>query len=209
MSTYANMKNFRYSEPSLVYACFQWPLMLYATVRAVLNETLHLFPSAPLTTRASGKVPLVIPAESNNGGPYFHPPRTQIMMVSLWLQHWADIWGSDADEFKPEKQFDRQTLDCVNDNTYMYSPFSHGRRAVSGTSVTISLVDAVSLMIWFDVNFSSSASGRSLLSMNQCSSSCVPFNGSNHFVWRQNSNRKDLCLRKTGRQAPGGSPWRR
>ncbi|GJJ09202.1 hypothetical protein Clacol_003424 [Clathrus columnatus] len=76
-------------------------------LHAVFNETLRLFPSAPLIARISGDVPLVIPTAK---GSIYFPRRTQVMNISLLLHRRHDLWGEDADEFCPERWFDKKTL---------------------------------------------------------------------------------------------------
>ncbi|KAJ6571580.1 cytochrome P450 monooxygenase CYP63 [Mycena capillaripes] len=99
-------------------------------LRAVLNETLRLFPSAPLIARTSLNTPLVIPA-SNRQKLYF-PPKTQVMMVSLLLHRRRDLWGNNADEFVPERWLDPATTAKVNATPFMYCPFAGGPRICIG-----------------------------------------------------------------------------
>ncbi|KAJ7281436.1 cytochrome P450 monooxygenase CYP63 [Mycena rebaudengoi] len=99
-------------------------------LRAVLNETLRLFPSAPLIARTSLKTPLVIPASKQQA--LYFPPKTQVMMVSLLLHRRADLWGSDADDFKPERWLDPATTSKINSTPFMYCPFSGGPRICIG-----------------------------------------------------------------------------
>lgn len=117
-------------------------------VHAVLNETLRLFPSAPLVSRMSKDTPQVLPAAK--GGPLYLPPYTQVSMVSLLLHRRADLWGADADEFRPERWFDNKTLSTVNSTPFMYCPFYGGPRVVE--SQTFSFMVPVNL-----TNFSLSA----------------------------------------------------
>ncbi|KAJ7457886.1 cytochrome P450 monooxygenase CYP63 [Mycena latifolia] len=99
-------------------------------LRAVLNETLRLFPSAPLIARTSLSTPVVIPASKEQA--LYFPPRTQVMMVSLLLHRRRDLWGDDADEFRPERWMDPATTAKVNAAPFMYCPFSGGPRICIG-----------------------------------------------------------------------------
>ncbi len=103
--------------------------ILYA-VHAVLKETLRIFPSAPLVGRTSRDDPLVIPSTNN----LYLPPKTQIMMTSLLAHKRADLWGPDAEVFRPERWFEPALLDKVSKTPFMYSPFYGGPRAVSTPS---------------------------------------------------------------------------
>ncbi|KAJ7689585.1 cytochrome P450 monooxygenase CYP63 [Mycena rosella] len=99
-------------------------------LRAVLNETLRLFPSAPLIARTSPNTPLVIPASQQHA--LYFPPRTQVMMVSLILHRRQDLWGEDAHEFRPERWLDPATTAKVDTTPFMYCPFSGGPRICIG-----------------------------------------------------------------------------
>ncbi|OCH86634.1 cytochrome P450 monooxygenase CYP63 [Obba rivulosa] len=114
-------------------------------LRAVLNETLRLFPSAPLVTRMSKDAPLVLPASKE---PLYLPPRTQVMMISLLLHRRHDLWGDSADEFMPDRWFDEQLIEKINKTPFMYCPFSGGPRICIGQEFAMneSMYFAIRLM---------------------------------------------------------------
>ncbi|KAI0298782.1 cytochrome P450 [Multifurca ochricompacta] len=97
-------------------------------MRAVLKETLRLFPAAPLVARTSRDDPLVIPSTSK----LYLPPKTQIMMSSLLAHKRSDLWGPDAELFRPERWFDSVLLDKIATTPFMYSPFYGGPRVCLG-----------------------------------------------------------------------------
>ncbi|KAJ7656517.1 cytochrome P450 monooxygenase CYP63 [Mycena polygramma] len=99
-------------------------------LRAVLNETLRLFPSAPITPRMSSSTPLVIPA-SNEQALYL-PPTTQVRVVSLLTHRRPDLWGEDVNEFRPERWFETVTKEKVQNTPFMYCPFWGGPRLCIG-----------------------------------------------------------------------------
>ncbi|KAH9979194.1 cytochrome P450 monooxygenase CYP63 [Russula compacta] len=99
-----------------------------AYLHAVLKETLRLFTSAPLVARTSREEPLVIPSTTN----LYLPPKTQIMMASLLAHKRQDLWGPDAEEFRPERWFEPALLDKVTRTPFMYAPFFGGPRACLG-----------------------------------------------------------------------------
>lgn len=103
-------------------------LIIMGVVRAVLNETLRLFPSAPLIARMSRDIPLTIPTTDNEV--LYLPPHTQVMMVSLLLHRRHDLWGYSADEFRPERWLDEENLNKISGIPFMYCPFSGGPRIV-------------------------------------------------------------------------------
>lgn len=106
--------------------------MMVYTVHAILKETLRIFPSAPLVERTSREDPLTIP-RTNTGNLYL-PPKTQIIMTSLLTHKRQDLWGPDADDFRPERWFEPALLDKVAKTPFMYSPFYGGPRIVSHPS---------------------------------------------------------------------------
>lgn len=93
----------------------------------MLKETLRLFTSAPLVGRTSVNQPLVIPTTNK----LYLPPKTQIMMSSLLAHKREDLWGPDAEVFRPERWFDSVLLEKVATTPFMYSPFYGGPRTVS------------------------------------------------------------------------------
>ena len=109
---------------------------------AVLKETLRLFTSAPLVGRTSLNEPLVIPSTTQ----LYLPPKTQIMMASLLTHKRPDLWGPDAEAFRPERWFDPALLDKITSTPFMYSPFYGGPRAVG---VPLSLLTFTNL--WFSL----------------------------------------------------------
>jgi len=100
-------------------------------LRAVLNETLRLFPAVPFDVRESihdttwaspepGKKPLFIP-----GG---------IMITySVFLMHRrTDLWGPDAHEFDPDRWLDDRVAKYLIPNPFIFLPFNAGPRICLG-----------------------------------------------------------------------------
>ena len=52
-------------------------------------------------------------------------------MVSLLTHKRADLWGPDAEVFRPERWFESALLDKIARTPFMYSPFYGGPRMVS------------------------------------------------------------------------------
>ncbi|KAF8472289.1 cytochrome P450 monooxygenase CYP63 [Russula ochroleuca] len=96
-------------------------------LHAVLKETLRIFPSAPLVARTSCDGPLIIPNTN-----LYLPPKTQIMMSSLLAHKRTDLWGPDAEAFRPERWFEPALLDKIVHTPFMYSPFYGGPRICLG-----------------------------------------------------------------------------
>ncbi|KAI0056481.1 cytochrome P450 [Artomyces pyxidatus] len=101
-------------------------------LRAFINETLRLFPAAPLVARTSLDTPLVLPPSTAEKDPLYLPPHTQVMMASLLLHKRHDLWGDDADDFKPERWLDEGLNAKINATSFMYCPFYGGPRICLG-----------------------------------------------------------------------------
>lgn len=93
----------------------------------VLSETLRFH-----STSGIG-LPRQVPVDSPQGvhllGHYF-PPGTVLSVPSYTMHHSREIWGPDADEFRPERW---QTVTARQKNAFI--PFSHGPRACVGRNV--------------------------------------------------------------------------
>ena len=134
-------------------------LRIYS-VRAVLNETLRLFPPVPISTRESLTAPVKLPAprarpsspaapitqeqapkwstdvhQSSSfvetcGDPLYMPGSTPIMLMPLLMQRNPDLWGPDADTFDPDRWLDSRA-ERFRTNPMIFMPFSAGPRIVS------------------------------------------------------------------------------
>ncbi|KAJ4478450.1 cytochrome P450 [Lentinula aciculospora] len=78
-------------------------------LRAVLNETLRLFPPVPMNSRLSESSPCSVP--TNNGHSIMIPPGTTILYNTFLIQRRKDLWGDDADVFRPERWLRRNLND--------------------------------------------------------------------------------------------------
>ena len=104
-------------------------------MRAVINETLRLFPPVPLNVRetrgSACALPPPDPTYANDGSPLYMPSRTLIMYFPILTQRSTALWGEDADEFDPERWTEPSRLERILANPSMWAPFSAGPRIVS------------------------------------------------------------------------------
>ncbi|KAF8629726.1 hypothetical protein AX15_003304 [Amanita polypyramis BW_CC] len=103
-------------------------------VRAVISETLRLFPPVPLNVRESRSA-CVLPASDgtySSSQPLHMPGEVTITYLPLLTQRNPALWGADADEFKPERWLEPDRVAHFVANPTMYLPFSAGPRICLG-----------------------------------------------------------------------------
>ncbi|KAG9007742.1 hypothetical protein FRB94_013977 [Tulasnella sp. JGI-2019a] len=97
-------------------------------LRAVLNESLRIFPPVPLNLRSS-KGPTIIPTRQ---GPLYIPRQGwQITWSVAAIHKRKDLWGDDADDFVPERWMGERAKDIAAD-PFQFIPFNAGPRICLG-----------------------------------------------------------------------------
>ena len=81
-------------------------MLSFRPVRAVLNETLRLFPPVPMNLRCSKSQGTLLPSATPGSPDYYVPPYTNVLYSVMLLQRRKDIWGPNAEEFDPDRWAD-------------------------------------------------------------------------------------------------------
>ncbi|KAJ9646203.1 hypothetical protein H2204_000866 [Knufia peltigerae] len=99
-------------------------------LRHVLNETMRIFPVVPLNGRTA-RVDTVLPEGGGEDGqsPLSVPEGTKIGFNIYALQHRRDIFGEDADDFRPERW---ESDGASGDFEGAFAPFILGPRVCLG-----------------------------------------------------------------------------
>ncbi|THH16082.1 hypothetical protein EW146_g4497 [Bondarzewia mesenterica] len=102
-------------------------------LRAVIDETLRFFPPVPINLRLSDSNPHVYPASASDNAPkYYVPPNTEILYNTALMQCRKDLWGADADEFRPDRWLEPEVINKLANNPWMFIPFHAGPRLCLG-----------------------------------------------------------------------------
>ncbi|PCG93404.1 Cytochrome P450, E-class, CYP52 [Penicillium occitanis (nom. inval.)] len=126
--THAKIKNMRY-------------------LRYVLNEALRLLPPVPINSRMSFKDTSLPRGGGPDGkGPIFVKKNTVIPFSLYSMHRRTDIWGSDAEEFRPERWKEN-----ASSRTWEYIPFNGGPRICLGQQYA--LIEASYTLIRLAQNF--------------------------------------------------------
>ncbi|KAF5370503.1 hypothetical protein D9615_010334 [Tricholomella constricta] len=106
-------------------------------MRAVINETMRLFPPVPLNVRESRAASCVLPPSDptypeEDRRPLYIPGSTTIIYLPLIFQRNKALWGPDADEFDPDRWLQPERIARFVANPAMFAPFSAGPRICIG-----------------------------------------------------------------------------
>ncbi|PVG01461.1 cytochrome P450, partial [Serendipita vermifera] len=106
-------------------------------MRAVLDETLRLFPPVGINHRTSSCDTTLPPTdceEDPDKRPYYVPADTQVTYSTLVMQRSEALWGSDAGEWKPDRWMDAKEAAKHNAN-FEFVPFNAGPRICIGLNL--------------------------------------------------------------------------
>ncbi|KAF8598853.1 cytochrome P450 [Ceratobasidium sp. AG-I] len=97
-------------------------------LRAVINETLRLFPAVPVNERTAIKSTVF-----RSGGKEFYVPAGANTSYSVIHMHRRkDLWGPDADSFDPDRWIDDRLKKYLTPNPFIFLPFNAGPRICLG-----------------------------------------------------------------------------
>ena len=164
-----------------------------ATVHAVINETLRLFPPVPLNIRETREEGVVLPPSDptypSASEPIYLPEQTTVTYLPLLVHKNKALWGDDADVFDPERWLDDR-LKLYTDNPMMYTPFSAGPRIVSLVAFPTN---------WrLGLNASGSVWARTMRGTRRRISSSGSCSSSTRSRWRQRRSPRARCRLSTG-----------
>jgi len=100
-------------------------------LRAVLNETLRLFPPVPFDVRSTREA-TVWPSKVPGGAPFYIPQDTPVIYSAFVMHRWKPFWGPDALEFDPDRFIDERLGKYLTPNPFIFLPFNAGPRICLG-----------------------------------------------------------------------------
>ncbi|KAG1847196.1 cytochrome P450 [Suillus subalutaceus] len=100
-------------------------------LRAVLNETLRLFPAVPFDVRENVHETTWISPEHGKK-PLFIPQGTMLYYSVFLMHRRTDLWGPDALEFDPDRWLDERVKKYLIPNPFIFLPFNAGPRICLG-----------------------------------------------------------------------------
>ncbi|KAJ7036761.1 cytochrome P450 [Mycena alexandri] len=100
-------------------------------LRAVLNETMRLYPPVPFNMRST-TTSVLLPS-TTGGKPFYLPAKSKVPFSVLLMHRRTDLWGPDAAEWDPDRSSMRGFTNIVlTPNPFIFLPFNAGPRICLG-----------------------------------------------------------------------------
>jgi cytochrome P450 len=147
-------------------------------LRAVINETLRLFPPVPFNVRTTTRA--AVWPSTTGGKPFYIPPHTRTPYSVFLMHRRKDLWGPDALDFDPDRFLDDRLHKYLTPNPFIFLPFNAGPRICLGQQFAYNEIS------FFLVRFLQSFSSVSLAPDAQPPSSRPPTD------WAKASGRKGI-----------------
>nr|BAL14713.1 cytochrom P450 [Phlebia brevispora] len=100
-------------------------------LRAVLNESMRLYPAVPWNMRYAVQDAL-LPNSEPNGKPFYIPAGASVSYSVHCMHRRKDYWGPDAEEFDPDRFLDHRLHKYLTPNPFIFLPFNAGPRICLG-----------------------------------------------------------------------------
>ncbi|OCH92181.1 cytochrome P450 monooxygenase pc-2 [Obba rivulosa] len=100
-------------------------------LRAVLNETMRLYPPVPFNMRYTTCDTLLRNPDAT-GRPFFAPAGTAMIYGPFVMHRRKEYWGPDAEEFDPDRFLDERLDKYLTVNPSIFLPFNAGPRICLG-----------------------------------------------------------------------------
>ncbi|KAJ7905904.1 cytochrome P450 [Mycena leptocephala] len=100
-------------------------------LRAVINESMRLYPSVPFNVRESIRA-TTWPSPDPNEKPIYIPAGAKVPYSAFMMHRRPDLWGPDAEEFSPDRFLDERLKKYLLNNPFQFLPFNAGPRICLG-----------------------------------------------------------------------------